>query len=56
MPNEESIYVPVAKLQNLIGCTRAAAIRLIDSGEVSGRKLGGRYYVRRDALDELSAN
>lgn len=51
-----STYIPVKELQALIGCTRTSAIRLIESGEVGGRKIGGRWYASRAAVEALAAD
>ncbi|ETZ53820.1 prophage CP4-57 regulatory family protein [Mycobacterium avium MAV_120709_2344] len=40
----------------LLGISRAAAYRLVASGELPVRRLGGRIYVVTDGLRELVAS
>ena len=50
-----SVFLPVRELQTVIGCSRTAAIRLIESGEIAGKRIGARYYVKRSALESLTS-
>lgn len=55
MPQALSVFLPVRELQAVIGCSRTAAIRLIESGEVEGKRIGARYYVKRKSLESLTS-
>ncbi|GAB32724.1 hypothetical protein GOOTI_025_00040 [Gordonia otitidis NBRC 100426] len=55
MAETPSVFLPVRELQTVIGCSRTAAIRLIETGEVEGKRIGARYYVKRSALELLTS-
>ncbi|WP_374247393.1 helix-turn-helix domain-containing protein [Gordonia sp. ABSL49_1] len=46
-------YEPISALIELTGLSQRTAINLIDTGELRGRKIGGRWFVTREQLREL---
>ncbi len=47
----EQIVLRVPDLARLFGCTPIAARRMVERGQVPGRRLGRRVIVLRDELD-----
>lgn len=47
-------YEPISALIELTGLSQRTAINLISTGKLSGRKLGGRWYVTREQLQKLA--
>ena len=56
MFNELPLLLAVPRAAALLGIGRAAAYRLVASGELPVRRLGGRVYVVTAALRELVAS
>ena len=56
MFNELPLLLAVPHAARLLGISRAAAYRLVASGELPVRRLGGRVYVVTAALRELVAS
>ena len=54
--NELPLLLAVPRAATLLGISRAAAYRLVASGELPARRLGGRVYVVTAALHELVAS
>ncbi|ARG55692.1 helix-turn-helix domain-containing protein [Mycobacterium kansasii] len=50
------LLLAVPRAAQLLGISRAAAYRLVASGELPVRRLGGRIYVVTDGLRELVAS
>jgi excisionase family DNA binding protein len=53
--NELPLLLTVPRTAQLLGISRAATYRLIASGELPVRRLGGRVYIVTAALRELVA-
>ncbi len=53
MLNELPLLLAVPRTAQLLGISRAAAYRLVASGELPVRRLGGRVYVLTAGLREL---
>jgi excisionase family DNA binding protein len=51
--NELPLLLAVPRAAQLLGITRAATYRLVASGELPARRLGGRVYVVTAALRDL---
>lgn len=49
------LLLPVPRAAELLGISRAAAYRLVASGELPVRRLGGRIYVVTSGLRDLVA-
>ena len=54
--NELPLLLTVPRAAQLLGITRAATYRLVASGELPVRRLGGRVYVVTAGLRELVAS
>jgi excisionase family DNA binding protein len=54
--NELPLLLAVPHAAKLLGISRAAAYRLVASGELPVRRLGGRVYVVTAGLRELVAS
>jgi excisionase family DNA binding protein len=54
--NELPLLLAVPRAADLLGIRRAAAYRLVSSGELPVRRLGGRVYVVTAGLRELMAS
>ncbi len=54
--NELPLLLAVPRAAQLLGISRAAAYRLVASGELPVRRLGGRVYVVTAGLRELVAS
>jgi excisionase family DNA binding protein len=54
--NELPLLLTVPRAALLLGITRAATYRLVASGELPARRLGGRVYIVTAALRELVAS
>jgi excisionase family DNA binding protein len=54
--NELPLLLAVPRAAALLGINRAAAYRLVASGELPVRRLGGRVYVVTAGLRELVAS
>ena len=50
------LLLAVPRAAQLLGIRRAAAYRLVASGELPARRLGGRVYIVTAALRELAAS
>jgi excisionase family DNA binding protein len=50
---EVPLLLEVARAAKLLGISRSAAYRLVASGELPSRRLGGRVYVITSYLFEL---
>ena len=50
------LLLAVPRAAQLLGISRAGAYRLVASGELPARRLGGRVYVVTAALHELVAS
>jgi hypothetical protein len=53
--NELPLLLAVPRAASILGSSRAAAYRLVATGELSVRRLGGRVYVVTAGLRELVA-
>ncbi|WP_239656603.1 helix-turn-helix domain-containing protein [Mycobacterium riyadhense] len=53
--NDLPLLLAMPHAAKLLGISRAAAYRLVASGELPVRRLGGRIYVVTDGLRELMA-
>jgi excisionase family DNA binding protein len=53
--NELSLLLAVPHAARLLGISRAAAYRLVASGELPVRRLGGRAYVVTAGLRDLAS-
>ncbi|MBI2692762.1 MAG: helix-turn-helix domain-containing protein [Mycobacterium nebraskense] len=53
--NDLPLLLAVPRAAQLLGISRAAAYRLVASGELPVRRLGGRVYVLTSGLRELVA-
>ena len=53
--NDLPLLLAVPRAAALLGISRAAAYRLVASGELPVRRLGGRVYVVTAGLQELVA-
>jgi excisionase family DNA binding protein len=49
------LLLSVPRAAELLGISRAAAYRLVNSGELPVRRLGGRVYVVTSGLRELAS-
>ncbi|MGA9676635.1 MAG: helix-turn-helix domain-containing protein [Mycobacterium sp.] len=56
MFNDLPLLLAVPRAAQLLGISRAAAYRLVASGELPVRRLGGRVYVVTAGLRELLAS
>ncbi len=56
MFNDLPLLLGVPRAAQLLGISRAAAYRLVASGELPVRRLGGRVYVVTSGLRELVAS
>jgi excisionase family DNA binding protein len=54
--NELPLLLAVPRAARLLGISRAAAYRLVASGELPVRRLGGRVYVVTSGLRDLVAS
>ncbi|MCV6969799.1 helix-turn-helix domain-containing protein [Mycobacterium bohemicum] len=54
--NDLPLLLAVPRAAQLLGISRAAAYRLVASGELPVRRLGGRVYVLTSGLRELVAS
>ena len=54
--DELPLLLAVPRAATLLGISRAAAYRLVASGELPVRRLGGRVYVVTAGLRELAAS
>jgi excisionase family DNA binding protein len=54
--NELPLLLAVPRAASILGISRAAAYRLVATGELPVRRLGGRVYVVTAALRELVAS
>jgi excisionase family DNA binding protein len=54
--NELPLLLAVSRAAELLGISRAAAYRLVSSGELPVGRLGGRVYVVTAGLRELMAS
>ncbi|OBF84423.1 hypothetical protein A5791_23985 [Mycobacterium sp. 852002-51163_SCH5372311] len=54
--NDLPLLLAVPHAARLLGISRAAAYRLVASGELPVRRLGGRVYVLTSGLRELVAS
>jgi excisionase family DNA binding protein len=54
--SELPLLLAVPRAAQLLGISRAGAYRLVASGELPARRLGGRVYVVTAALRELVAS
>jgi len=54
--NDLPLLLAVPRAAALLGISRAAAYRLVASGELPVRRLGGRVYVVTAGLQELVAS
>ncbi|WP_231987340.1 helix-turn-helix domain-containing protein [Mycobacterium sp. 852014-50255_SCH5639931] len=54
--NDLPLLLAVPRAAQLLGISRAAAYRLVASGELPVRRLGGRVYVVTSGLRELVAS
>jgi predicted DNA-binding transcriptional regulator AlpA len=54
--NDLPLLLAVPRAGTLLGISRAAAYRLVASGELPVRRLGGRVYVVTAGLRELVAS
>jgi len=54
--SELPLLLAVPRAAQLLGISRAAAYRLVASGELPVRRLGGRVYVVTAGLRELMAS
>ena len=54
--NDLPLLLTVPRAATLLGISRAAAYRLVASGELPVRRLGGRVYVVTAGLRELVAS
>ena len=54
--NDLPLLLAVLRAATLLGISRAAAYRLVASGELPVRRLGGRVYVVTAGLRELVAS
>jgi excisionase family DNA binding protein len=54
--NDLPLLLAVPRAAQLLGISRAAAYRLVASGELPVRRLGGRVYVVTAGLRELLAS
>ena len=54
--NELPLLLAVPRAAGLLGISRAAAYRLVASGDLPVRRLGGRVYVVTAGLRELAAS
>lgn len=53
--NDLPLLLAVPRAPQLLGISRAAAYRLVASGELPVRRLGGRVYVLTAGLRELAS-
>jgi excisionase family DNA binding protein len=53
--NELPLVLAVPRAAHLLGISRAAAYRLVASGELPVRRLGGRIYVVTSGLRDLAS-
>jgi excisionase family DNA binding protein len=51
--DELPLLLPVPRAATLLGISRASAYRLVATGELPSRRLGGRVYVVTAELREL---
>jgi excisionase family DNA binding protein len=51
--NDLPLLLAVPRAASLLGISRATAYRLVASGELPVRRLGGRVYIVTSALQEL---
>lgn len=49
------LLLPVPRAAELLGISRAAAYRLVNSGELPVRRLGGRVYVVTARLRDIGS-
>ncbi len=54
--NELPLLLTVPRAAQLLGITRAATYRLVASGELPARRLGGRVYIVTAGLRDLVAS
>lgn len=54
--NELPSLLAVPRAAELLGISRAAAYRLVSTGEIPTRRLGGRVYVVTSGLRDLMAS
>jgi excisionase family DNA binding protein len=54
--NELPLLLAVPRAAELLGISRAAAYRLVSTGEIPTRRLGGRVYVATSGLRDLMAS
>ncbi|GAB7071516.1 helix-turn-helix domain-containing protein [Mycobacterium hodleri] len=54
--NELPLLLAVPRAAQLLGISRAAAYRLVSTGEIPTRRLGGRVYVVTSGLRDLMAS
>jgi excisionase family DNA binding protein len=54
--NELPLLLTVPRAAQLLGITRAANYRLVASGELPARRLGGRVYIVTAGLRDLVAS
>jgi excisionase family DNA binding protein len=54
--NELPLLLAVPRAAQLLGISRAAAYRLVSTGELPTRRLGGRVYVVTSGLRDLMAS
>ena len=54
--NELPLLLTVPRAAQLLGITRAATYRLVASGELPARRLGGRVYIVTTGLRDLVAS
>jgi excisionase family DNA binding protein len=54
--NELPLLLAVPRAAELIGISRAAAYRLVSTGELPVRRLGGRVYIVTSGLRDLMAS
>jgi len=53
--NDLPLLLAVPRAAQLLGISRAAAYRLVASGELPVRRLGGRVYVVTSGLREIAS-
>ena len=54
--NELPLLLAVPRAAELLGISRAAAYRLVSTGELPVRRLGGRVYIVTSGLRDLMAS
>lgn len=53
MNNKDRIFLNTREAAQKLGCAEKTVRRLVRNGQLPGKKLGRRYYVREDGLETL---